>query len=278
MKTSIVIRTYNHSQLLKRLLNKISHQKRFKYFEIVVIDSSSKDGTVEIAKNYGCRVVNVNPKDFSHAYTFNLGAEKSKGDIIFYVSVDIIPKDEFWAYNIIKHFKYKKVAGVFGKQEPIKNFNPVEEFKTKKMFPAREKSCAFFSNASGAIKKSVWEKNKYDEKIPYQYIGGEDQKWAKAVEKKGWKIIYEPKSIVYHSHKYSLKARLKVAYISGLYQKEIQKWNQGVYVGKYNKRELINYLIKNKKFKVLFIDLLFFGVLLRFYTLRGKLKRKLRNL
>ncbi len=278
MKTSIVIRTHNHAKLLKRLLRRIFSQKKLKDFEIVVVDSSSKDETVEIAKRYGCRIININPKNFSHAYTFNLGAEKSKGKIVLYASVDIIPKSEFWAYRLIKHFKNKKVAGVFGKQEPIKDFNPVEEFKIKKMFPDNRKCEAHFSNASGAIRKSVWEKNKYDEKTPYKYIGGEDQKWANEVKKQGYKIIYEPKSIAYHSHKYPLKTRLKGAYVNGLNKKEIQKWNQDVYIEKYNKKELINYLIKNKKFKALIVDFLFFGFLLRIYTLKGKLERNLRNL
>ncbi len=263
MKTSIIIRTHNHGKMLERLLDKIKIQKKLKDYEIIVIDSSSIDNIKEIAKKEGCRIININPKEFSHAYTFNLGAEKAKGEIILYASVDIIPKGEFWFYNLIKHFKDKKVAGVFSKQEPIPNFNTIEEFKIKRMFPEKGKSVVTFSNASGALRKSIWEKIKYDEKIPFQHIGGEDQTLAKEIKKRGFKIIYEPKSIVYHSHKYPLKSRIRSAYMIELHKKEVQKWNKDVEILNYKKLDLAKYLIRKKAYKELIFDLLFVGVLLR---------------
>ena len=171
IKTSIVIRTHNHKKQLERLLKKINEQKQVTKPEVIVIDSSSTDGTQDLAIKKDCKIVNINPKNFSHAYTFNLGAENSKGKIIIYASVDIMPKNDLWLYHLIKHFKNKKVAGVFSKQEPIKNFNAIEEFKLKRMFPDVGSSPAFFSNASGAIRKDVWKKIKYDEIISYWRCG-----------------------------------------------------------------------------------------------------------
>jgi rhamnosyltransferase len=273
IETSIVIRTHNHKELLKRLLKKIKIQKKFKNYEILVIDSSSTDGTAELAKEQGCKVVKINSKDFSHAYTFNLGAEKSKGKIIFYVSVDIIPKNDSWAYYIIKHFKDEKVAGVFSKQEPIPNFNSIEEFKMKKIFPETKESPAHFSNASGAIRKAIWKKIKYDEGVPYQYFGGEDQKLALEAKKRGYKIIYEPKSIVYHSHKYSMKKRIKEAYQIGLNEKKVRNWEREMFILEYKKSELIKYLIKKRKIKEILVDLIFVGVLMRIASLIGRIRR-----
>jgi len=156
IKTSIVTKTHNHEKFLERLLKKIKTQKNLNNYEILVIDSSSKDNTLNIAKKYGCRIININPKDFTHAYTYNLGTKEAKGDIVVYASVDVILKNEFCIYNLIKHFKDKKVVGVFGKQEPIKNFNTIEEFKIPKMFPEDPKKVvAFFSASYGAIRKKM---------------------------------------------------------------------------------------------------------------------------
>lgn len=274
IKTSIVIRTHNNDKFLERLFKKIKIQKKFKNYEIIVIDSFSKDNTLKIAKEHGCRIFKINPKKFTHASTFNLGAEKSKGEIVFFVSADIIPKDEFWAYNLIKHFEDKKVGGVFSKQEPIKNLNTIEEFKIKKIFPEKGRAVAFFSNASGAIRRSVWKKIKYNENVPYQHFGGEDQILAKEIQKKGYKILYEPKSVVYHSHKYSIKSRLNSAYMKGLNKEKVEKWKEDMYILKYKKQELIKYLIKKGKFKELFWDLLFVGILLRLTYIKGKLEKK----
>jgi rhamnosyltransferase len=273
IKTSIIIRTHNHGKLLGRLLKKIKAQEKFEDYETIVIDSSSRDNTKEVAKRSGCRVISINPKDFSHAHTFNLGAERSKGEIILYASVDIIPKNKFWAYNLIKHFGDPKVAGAFSKQEPIKDFNLVEEFKMKKIFKKDGTTLANFSNASGAIRKNVWKKIKYDEKVPYQYIGGEDQQLIVEAKKKGYKTVYESKSTVYHSHKHSLKTNLYQAYIGGIHEREIKEWNKEVSMLNYSRKELIKFLIKRmawKKIMGLFIQ----GALIRIYHQIGKIKGK----
>jgi len=274
LKCSIVIRTHNHKNLLKRLLGRIEKQKKVLKPEIVIIDSSSTDGTREFALGKGCNVIKIDPNEFNHAFTFNLGAKKSKENIIVYASVDIIPKDGLWLYHLIKHFNNKKVAGVFSKQEPIPNFNLIEEFKLKKIFPKNNMTLANFSNASGAIRKSLWKKIKYDENVPYKYIGGEDQKFAQETKKKGYKIIYEPKSTVYHSHKYPLKTRLKSAYFIELNREKVDKWNKNVAMLNYKKRDLVFYLLKKCAFKSLFIDLLFGGILMRFYAWKGRRDKK----
>ena len=273
LKSSIVIRTRNHKELLEKLLKKIKEQKKVLKPEIVIIDSSSTDGTKELALKKNCKVFQINPRDFGHSYTLNLGAENSKNEIIVYVSVDITPKDDLWLFHLIKHFENENVGGVFGKQEPIPNFNPIEEFKIKKMFPDKGKSVALFSNASGAIRKSIWEKIKYDEDMPYKLLGGQDQTWVVNVKKLGYKILYEPKSIVYHSHKYPLKSRIKLAYLDGFYKKEVSKFNKNVKMLQYKKMDLANFLIKKKKFKELLVNLFIGGVLIRIAKYWGMLKR-----
>jgi rhamnosyltransferase len=275
IETSIIIRTRNHKKLLKDLLKKIKQQKRVFKPEIVVVDSSSIDGTAELAKKQGCKVIKINPKSFSHSYTLNLGAENSKNEILVYVSVDIIPEDNLWLFHLVKHFKDKKVGGVFGRQKPIPNFNPIEEFKTKKMFQ-KNKSIALFSCASGAIRKSLWKKIKFD-KMLYNLMGGQDQKWAIDANKGGYKIIYEPKSVVYHSHKYSPKSRIKEAYQIGFYKKEFLSYNKNVRILDYKKRDLVKYLIKRKKFKELIWDLIIIGIIMRFAAHYGQFKRKVKT-
>lgn len=275
LRASIVIREHNQAGYLERLLKRIILQKKVRTPEIVLIDSYSTDNTEEISKKYGCKLVKIKPSEFTHAYTFNLGVREAKNEIVVYASVDIIPKDDLWLHNLLKGFSDRKVAGIFGKQEPLKNFNFIEEFKIKKMFPDNEVSPANFSNANGAIRKSVWNKIKYNEKIPYQYIGGEDQIWAVQAKKKGYRILYEPKAAVYHSHNYRLKTRLSTAYMNGLNNKAVRKWNRGVFIMPTNKKGLIKYLIKKKAWNNLFFDLILGGILMRLYFSIGRIKSKL---
>ena len=45
-------------------------------------------------------------------------------------------------------------------------------------------------------RKDIWETYKFDESIE----AWEDIKWAKQVQSKGYKIIYEPETAVHHYH------------------------------------------------------------------------------
>jgi CMP-N-acetylneuraminic acid synthetase len=55
---------------------------------------------------------------------------------------------------------------------------------------------SFFHNANSLIKKDVWDKIHFDEKV----TNIEDRVWAQEVIKMGFKIIYEPEASVYHYH------------------------------------------------------------------------------
>ncbi len=269
LKSSIVIRTHNHKKLLENLLRKIKEQKKVPKPEIVIIDSSSTDGTKEFATKEGCKVIQIKPEDFTHAYTFNLGVKNSGNEIIIFASVDIIPKNTLWLFRLLEPFKDEKVAGVFSKQEPIKNFNLIEEFKLKKIFRDNGTTLANFSNASGAIRREILTKIKYNENVPYPHIGGEDQQIIVEIKKRGYKIIYEPKSIVYHSHKYHLKILLRQAYLNGKHEKEVTEWNKNVSMLYYSKKDLLIFLFHKKAFK----DIIFIfpkAILLRVSYLLGK--------
>ena len=55
---------------------------------------------------------------------------------------------------------------------------------------------SFFHNANSIIKKSVWNKIKFDEKIS----NIEDRLWGEKVIQSGYKLIYEPSASVFHHH------------------------------------------------------------------------------
>jgi rhamnosyltransferase len=65
-----------------------------------------------------------------------------------------------------------------------------------------------FGNVSSAIRKSVWEKVHFDEKLRYC----EDEDWMRKVKKLNYKVIYEPGAKVYHSHNETLSQIYKRTY------------------------------------------------------------------
>ena len=87
---SIIIPTLNEEKCLPLLLESIKKQN-FKDHEIIVADAGSKDKTVEIAKQYGCKIVKggVAPKGR------NEGAKIALGDIFLFIDSDMIMPEGF---------------------------------------------------------------------------------------------------------------------------------------------------------------------------------------
>ncbi|MHB1245451.1 MAG: FkbM family methyltransferase [Sulfuriferula sp.] len=100
---SVVIPTLNAGNEFRLLLRKLRAQRGFRELEIVVIDSGSLDGTVEIARAAGCNVVEIPPEDFSHSATRNKGADASHGDYLLFMVQDAYPIGDYWIYGMLRY-------------------------------------------------------------------------------------------------------------------------------------------------------------------------------
>ncbi|HET8592797.1 MAG TPA: glycosyltransferase, partial [Solirubrobacterales bacterium] len=71
---SVVIPVRNGGEPMRRCLEAIRAQEVADEVEIVVVDSGSTDGTQELARSFGARVHEIEPHEFNHGATRNLGA------------------------------------------------------------------------------------------------------------------------------------------------------------------------------------------------------------
>jgi glycosyltransferase involved in cell wall biosynthesis len=83
---SVVIPTYNSEKTLVKCLESIKNQT-YKNVEIIIVDSYSRDKTVEVAKSFGVKVLQTDWKLLGARY---LGFKKSVGDIILLLDSDQI--------------------------------------------------------------------------------------------------------------------------------------------------------------------------------------------
>lgn len=84
---SIVIATHNSQRVLKIVLDSIVKQKYPKQkIEILIIDGKSSDGTLEIAKKYGCKII-INTK-VDQVYAKHLGYLKARGKYLMFLDSD----------------------------------------------------------------------------------------------------------------------------------------------------------------------------------------------
>ena len=70
---SVVIPVKNGIDTLASCLDGIFGQTLRDKLEVIIIDSGSTDGTLDLLKKYPVRVYNLPPKEFNHGETRNLG-------------------------------------------------------------------------------------------------------------------------------------------------------------------------------------------------------------
>ena len=111
---SVVIPTLNEGPVIERCLKSLSKQT-YKDFEIVIVDSGSKDGTLRIARKYKSRIIDEPRRGVPLAR--NRGAREAKGDIVVCTDGDAVYPPE-WLERIAKHFEDKEVVAVGGPIAP----------------------------------------------------------------------------------------------------------------------------------------------------------------
>ncbi len=198
IETLIIIRTKNEDRWLKATLEKIFSQ-RYKKFSVAIVDNYSSDRTLEIAKRYNVKIFKI--KKFLPGKAINIPLKKIKSKFVVCLSAHCIPTDKNWLINLLKPFKNKKVAAVYGKQLPMFNSDSQNYRDLKIVFgndKRIQKKDYFFHNANSAVRSSLLKKYPFSDKA----TNIEDRLWAKQILdlNEDFYIIYEPKAAVFHHH------------------------------------------------------------------------------
>ncbi len=85
-------------------INLFSASAKALAYEVIVADAGSKDKTLEIAKNYGCKIVSGGLP----AKGRNNGAKIAKGDLLLFLDADVILPDNFLKKSL-EEFEARKL-------------------------------------------------------------------------------------------------------------------------------------------------------------------------
>src|SRR5918992_6344856 len=78
----VVIRTLNEAELVGTCLETLKSQRCDYELDILVVDSGSTDGTLEISRSHGARIHEISPDDFDYSKALNAGIERVGGDLV----------------------------------------------------------------------------------------------------------------------------------------------------------------------------------------------------
>ena len=200
MLVSVVIRTLNEATYLNELLGVIDLQIKDNFdVEVVIIDSGSTDGTLDIAESHGCRITFITKEQFTFGRSLNMGSDFARGDILVYVSGHCIPKENTWLMKLTKPIRDGVAGYSYGRQVGRDTTKYSEEKIFEKYFPMESKipqSDFFCNNANSAIDRKIWSEYKFDEQV----TGLEDMELAKRYFDQKGNIAYVADACVYHIH------------------------------------------------------------------------------
>jgi len=211
---SVVMPVRNEAAKIKSCIEGILSQS-VPVLEIIVVDSNSTDGTIEILKSFEkVKVVEIKPQEFNHGLTRNLGVSYAKGEFVILTVGDARPADNNWIKNLLEGFDEPCVAGVCGQQvipherdkNPAQWFRPLSPpGKTKyyypnseifhQLLPQEKKNACGWDDVTAMYRKDILQK------IPFQKTSfAEDLLWSRDALLSGYSIVYNTAARVYHYH------------------------------------------------------------------------------
>ncbi len=198
-ETSVIIRAFNEAEYIGDVLEAVESQE-YQDFEIILVDSGSTDGTLEIAEEYVDTIEFVSPQNFTFGYSCNVGCEAASGKYCAFLSAHAIPTSDQWLGTMVENLSEDEVAMTYSNQVGAETTKHSERRVFNELFPDESRRQTppdyWANNASSVIKKNLWEEHQFDEYL----TGHEDIEWAKHFMDQGYVVIYEADSCIYHIH------------------------------------------------------------------------------
>lgn len=227
---SVIIPTKDAGPQFARTLESIAGQSGGYSRETIVIDSGSTDDTLALSRQHGARVICVPPGAFQHGATRNEAIRQARGRYVALLVQDAIPADDRWLGALVEALESgPRVAGAYSRHvgRPETDYlsrhlaelwhervgrrwvQEIDDLESFRNLPWEEQRArCTFDDVSSLIRRSVWQEWPLPE-VAY----GEDVAWAKQVLEAGYQIVYEPASVVLHSHERSPSYELRRSFV-----------------------------------------------------------------
>ncbi len=221
----VIIPTLNAAKFIKEQLELL--QKQTVHANVIILDSTSSDNTLNIAHKYSVKTLSIKRKDFNHATTRNL-VKRYDADFYLFMTQDAMPYDDTLVENLLKPFEDPDVVVSYARQIPHEDADAIEKFARETNYPpvsvVKSKASlpqmgikTFFCSNSCAMYRADY----------FKSVGGfteglimnEDMEYVARAIFDGKKVAYAADAKVWHSHTYGVSDIFKRYFDIGIFFK-----------------------------------------------------------
>lgn len=203
MFVSVIIRTYNRANLLKRVLHSLASQTLSnEQFEVMVVDDGSIDSTIDVCKTMRRKLPNIkyvsSGANIGLGSLTNLGVRSAGGDCILLIDDDCIAKEDWVERLSISLSREQIVAGAIA--SPVSNYiklcHNIAEFHP--FMPGRKaRAVESIAGANMGFRRSVFEELNGSQE---GRRCADDMELILRARLKGYRIYFVPDAVVTHDH------------------------------------------------------------------------------
>ncbi len=209
---SIVVPMYNQVEHTYYCVRSIYEYNKNPNYEVIIADDRSPDGNEFLKQHIDNLIIVRNETNLGFLKNCNNAAKKARGKYIVFLNNDTVTRKE-WLVELLQTFENYKDAGLVGSKLIYPNgklqeaggivwkdgsaWNYGNQDHADKPEYNYVKEVDYISGASIMIKTSLWKEiGGFDEHFSPAYC--EDSDLCFEVRKRGYKVYYQPFSIVVH--------------------------------------------------------------------------------
>jgi O-antigen biosynthesis protein len=202
--TSLVIPTWNGAAFIGPCLHSLRAYTALPV-EVIVVDNGSQDGTVEFVRAHAHVHLITNASNLGFAHAVNQGLHAATGQVLLLLNQDIVAQPN-WLEPILQRLQQEPNVGIVGSKLLYPD-GRVQHAGGHLLMPSWEgvhytddnpaNAIDFVTGAAFAIRRTCWQAiGNFDENFYPAYF--EDVDYCLRARAGGWRVVYEPRSVLTH--------------------------------------------------------------------------------
>lgn len=228
MSVSVILPTLNAAGEIAALLAALMGQTQ-PPDEILVVDSGSTDGTAELARAHGARVMSIPRDRFDHGGTRDAALRQTTGEFVLFLTQDALPANERYIEQLLLPFADERIAAASGRQLPRPDARPYVQAVQLYRYPAQSRTWGSEDREALGIRAyhlsdvcSAYRRSAYEAVggFPHPLPTNEDMLIAAAFLDAGYRLAYCADAAVVHSHDLTLRQEYRRNVLIGRFLQE----------------------------------------------------------